>query len=242
MTRILILVFLFSCSQKSNILDDLNPIHPNVDSSLFALYSDCENFNIPDYSGVGICFNESPSDTVIYLSEFDSRVKIQLNIEWEDLERLDGVTIPELTYINIIKDEKLLKKINLELHMQEEATEVSHRVPGPSLWCKVIDFMDINLDSYLDIRILSRRGNSNSFYSFWVYSPLEEVFHYWDESPTNLVNFNCKDQMIYSVDYHTASYTLFTAYKIDSAKQLQTYAEQEVVKWGEDEIIWKLIK
>lgn len=229
-----IILFLFSCSQKNNILENLNLFAPSLDSQL---YSDCENFNIPNHFGVQICSEESTTDTIIHLSKIDNRFQIQLNIEWE----FKNIRDTGLKYINIVKGEKLLKKINLDSYIQEGPTEETYHVPGPSLFCNKIDFMDINLDSYLDIRILSKSGNSNSFYSFWVYNPVEEVFHYWNESPINLVNFNCKDQMIYSVDFHTADYTLFTAYKIDSAKQLEKYAEQEVVKWGEDKIKWKLI-
>lgn len=235
---IALLIFIFSCSQKSQLIYEGDPdmyegnpvFSENV--LLNGYYSDCENFSIPTASVINICSDNIISDTLIDLSKLDQRFKLKLSIDWGH---------GYVKYINMIKKGKLLKKINLDSYVDRELiVEARVGLDLPTLFCLTIDFVDVNLDSYLDIRIQSNCGNP-CLYSFWLYNPLEEVFDYWDESPINIINFNCKKQMIYSSSRFSA-HTLLTSYKIDSTKRPEKYAEQDFLSYEDDTIIWKMIK
>ncbi len=237
----LVCIVLFSCVnipdeknqhfQNSEFLYEGGPIF-SKDVLLNGYYSDCENLNIPTASVVKICSDSIVSDTLINLSKLDQRFKVQLSVDWGH---------GYVKYLNILKKGKLLQKIHLDNEIDRVLVSEERVGLGlPTLFCLTMDFMDVNLDSYLDIRIMSDCGNP-CLYSFWLYNPLEEVFHYWHESPINIIDFNCKEQMIYSSSRISAQ-TLLTAYKIDSKKQLKKHAEQEFKNLSNDEIIWKFIK
>ncbi len=160
-------------------------------------------------------------DTVIDLHHFDNRLDISLKFNWLYEGGIDNwpKTIG-VASIDMLQNNKIMSNINLKEILEVEAFN-DYNPESKTYGQAVRDdiyMIDVNFDSYLDIKIRSSCGKA-CYYSYWTYNHEKELFEY-DESLNYVRTYyvDCNNNLIYSYDGGSAWYYDSRAYKFDNGK------------------------
>ena len=173
------------------------------------LYLGCENI----LSITPPSFNfEIYEDTTINLYQFDDRMNLSLKFNWlyENYWNIGVTSIDILNKESVISNIDLKEIIELEAFMQMDPE--SKRFEDPVR--DDIYMEDVNLDSYLDIKVRSSCGKA-CYYSYWIFNPIMNTFEregYFDI--LRPYYYDCKNNLIYSYPGGTAWYHHIYAYKV----------------------------
>jgi hypothetical protein len=227
--------------EKTNTLKILK--FPSI--STFAdsvIYLGCENI----ISITPPSFNfEIYEDTIIDLHQFDDRLNIKLKFNWLFEKSWDiGVTS-----IDILKKGNVISNIDLKEIIEVEAFPQKSAETGRYMETVRDDIYmaDINLDSYLDIKVRSVCGKA-CYYSYWIFNPTKNVF----EQDSSLSAFrpyyyDCKNNLIYSYPGGSGWYYDVFAYKVTNGKMkiyqsvYYEFNEEYNLKISRDENTGKII-
>ncbi len=182
------------------------------------IYFGCDDilFKIPKSFNFSIY-----EDTIIELNQFDKRLDISLKFNWFYERGLDNwLNIIGVASIDMLKNDKIISTIDLKEIIEVEAfmdnDPESKRFGQPVR--DDIYMQDINLDSYLDIKIRSVCGKG-CYYSYWIYNHQKELFEY-DQSLNFMRTYyvDCNDSLVYSYEGGSAWYYDCSAYKVTNGK------------------------
>ena len=155
-------------------------------------------------------------DTIIDLHQFDDRLNIKLKFNWQ----FDKYCNIGVTSIDILKKGNVISNIDLKEIIELEA--FPQKSPESGRYMETvrddIDMVDINLDSYLDIKVRSFCGKG-CYYSYWTFNPTKNEFEK-DESLGAMrpYYYDCNKNIIYSYPGGTGWYYDIIAYKVTNGK------------------------
>ena len=153
-------------------------------------------------------------DTIIDLHQFDNRIDIKLKFNW--LYKKIRPNNKGVTSINVIENQKIISSIELNEIIGLEAFRQDN--PKSRRYDEAVRddiyMVDVNLDSYFDIKMRTQCGQS-CWYSYWIFNKKNNTF----ERNESLDSFrpyyyDCKNQIIYSYEGGSAWNSNFSAYKI----------------------------
>ena len=191
------------------------------------------------YSGCAEVFSETPqsfgfyiySDSVIDMNEFDSRLSISLKFNWGNVD---------VQSLDVIKMNNLLHTIDINKFFAietfgEKDVESRHY---DKLVREDIRMVDVNMDSYLDISVVSSGGKPFRN-SYFIYNPETEIFEF-SESFNHLkpIYIDCKNRILYTYEGGESDNMSFSAYKMENNKL--KYYQHLYKEYGEDRSISKI--
>jgi hypothetical protein len=191
------------------------------------------------YSGCAEVFSETPqsfgfyiySDSVIDMNEFDSRLSISLKFNWGNVD---------VQSLDVIKMNNLLHTIDINKFFAietfgEKDVESRHY---DKLVREDIMMVDVNMDSYLDISVVSSGGKPFRN-SYFIYNPETEIFEF-SESFNLLkpIYIDCKNRILYTYEGGESDNMSFSAYKMENNKL--KYYQHLYKEYGEDRSISKI--
>ena len=157
-------------------------------------------------------------DTIIDLHQFDNRIDIKLKFNWL-YERGIGNWPNNIgvSSIDMIENKRIISSIDLkELNIGVEAFYQNNLNSAryDEMVREDIYMIDVNLDSYLDIKVRSECGQA-CWYSYWIFNKNNNTFER-NESLDSFrpYYFDCKNHIIYSYEGGSAWNSNFSAYKI----------------------------
>lgn len=224
-----ILLLFIGCSESNNELDKVLNFPSWSDT---VSYSGCEDIlSITPSKRELIVF----SDTIIDFKEIDSRVPLKLNFNWA----FDGWNFMDDTGHNsigvesfeVIKENHIIDKFDLTDIIDIEANyyikENGNIEDKPN---KVISLIDLNLDSYLDIRMKQWCGRGCD-YVHWIYNPNKKTFGRTHNklSWISPIQYSCVDNktILYSYADGMQWYATYHAY-IMREDSLEFYQSQTI--------------
>jgi len=151
-------------------------------------------------------------DTIIEMNQFDERVNIKLKFNWLFVNGFTDWSNKIGVYsIELILDGKIVSKIDLKDILTVEAFKQDD--PNSERYGQTVRediyLEDVNLDSYLDIKI------GRSWFSYFIYNTRKKVFEYKENLNSMRVSkIDCENKIIYSYGGGTAWYNHRYAYKI----------------------------
>ena len=198
------------------------------------------------YSGCAEVLTKTPqsfrfyiySDSVIDMNEFDSRLSISLKFIWGNSNIVDTYGDVELLHImdhnNIIHTIDINKFFDVET-FGEKDVESRHY---DKLVREDIMMVDVNMDSYLDISVVSSGGKPFRN-SYFIYNPETEIFEF-SESFNHLkpIYIDCKNRILYTYEGGESDNMSFSAYKMENNKL--KYYQHLYKEYGEDRSISKI--
>jgi len=155
-------------------------------------------------------------DTIIDLHHFDDRLNVKLKFNWFYENHWDIGVIS----IDVIKDNNTISNIDLTEIIELEA--FPQKFPERGRYMEPvrddIGMVDVNFDSYLDIKVRSTCGKA-CWYSYWTYNHHKEIFEL-DESLNSMRTYyvDCSNDLIYSYEGGSAWYYDSRAYKVINGK------------------------
>jgi SanA protein len=186
----------------------------------------------PYYSGCENILSQTPNqteleiycDTIIDFSSIDPRLDIELKFNWfyESLPEDDSTgrmlvwpncigisSIQTLKESTLIDEISLIDIINIEVFNEpyNNGFKILKRI-----WLK-----DVNMDSYLDIVMMSGSGKRSNF-AVWIYNPKNEIFTFSDAGFGYItpIKYECSNQsiLLYTYNGGDAFSSTFAAYYI----------------------------
>ena len=122
--------------------------------------------------------------------------------------------------IELILDGKIVSKIDLKDILTVEAFKQDD--PNSERYGQTVRediyLEDVNLDSYLDIKVRSTCGKG-CYYSYWIFNPIKNAFE--RDSSLDAMRpyyYDCKNNLIYSYPGGTGWYYDIDAYKVTNGK------------------------
>ena len=191
------------------------------------------------YSGCAEVLSETPqsfgfyiySDSVIDMNEFDSRLSISLKFIWRngDVKSLDV-----MDYNNIIHTIDINKFFDVETFGEKDVESRHYN----KLVREDIRMVDVNMDSYLDISVVTSGGKPFRC-SYFIYNPEKEIFEF-SESFNLLkpIYIDCKNRILYTYEGGQSDNMSFSAYKMENNKL--KYYQHLYKEYGEDLSILKI--
>ena len=199
-----------SLDKHNSIVLDFPSISTFADSVIYRGCEDIISITPPSFNF------EIYEDTIIDLHQFDDRLNIKLKFNWQ----FDKYCNIGVTSIDIIKNEKIASNIDLievvEVAAFDQKSPESGRYMEPVQ--EDIYMQDVNLDSYLDIKVRSFCGKA-CYYSYWTFNPTKNEFEK-DESLGAMrpYYYDCNKNIIYSYPGGTGWYYDIIAYKVTNGK------------------------
>ena len=209
------IIILFSCNSANNQVEDpLVLDFPSISTYADSvIYLGCENI----ISIAPPSFNfEIYEDTIIDLHQFDDRLNLNLKFNWlyENYWDIGVTSIDVLNKGNVISNIGLKEIIEVEAFPQNDPD--SKRFEDPVR--DDIYMQDVNLDSYLDIKVRSTCGKG-CYYSYWIFNPIKNAFE--RENSLDAMRpyyYDCNNNLIYSYQGGSAWYYDSRAYKVTNGK------------------------
>ena len=153
-------------------------------------------------------------DSIIDFNQFDNRIKLKFKFNWFYENYFDiGVNS-----IDFIKEDESSNRINFRgSEAFREKDSQSSRYGD--IVRDDITMIDVNMDSYLDIRIISSNGGKSSLYEYWIYNKRTNNFEF-SSSFAYLKPYciDCNNNIIYSYSGGDAFSFNKRAYKINGNK------------------------
>ncbi|MBC8302282.1 MAG: hypothetical protein H8E55_41770 [Pelagibacterales bacterium] len=199
-----------SLDKHNSIVLDFPSISTFADSVIYLGCEDIISITPPSFNF------EIYEDTIIDLHQFDDRLNIKLKFNWLFEKSWDiGVTS-----IDIIKKGKAISNINLKEIVKVEA--FPQKSPETGRYMEPVQediyMQDVNLDSYLDIKVRSECGKA-CYYSYWIFNPIKNEFERDDSlDAMRPYYYDCKNNFIYSYPGGTGWYYDIIAYKVANGK------------------------
>lgn len=165
-------------------------------------------------------------DTIIDLYQFDNRLSLKLKFNWRYENYFDIGVIS----IDVLKKDKVTANIDLTGIIQVEAFPYKNSKSDRHMETVREDIYmeDVNLDSYLDIKIRSSCGKS-CYYSYWIFNEDSNNFEYSSSySGVRPYYIDCNSKLLYSYDGGEAWNYRYSAYKImgDKIKRYQSFYKE----------------
>ena len=213
------LVIIFSCNSVNNQVEN-NPFvldFPDLNDSI--VYFGCEDVLASTPESINFSIYE---DTIIPLNQFDNRLEdLKLKFNWlynGDYDNWPGTI--GVSSFELLKNDSLISSIDLKEIVEVEAFSQSLAETGRygEPVREDIYMIDVNYDSYLDIKIRSSCGKA-CFYSYWIYNTDKEIFEFSKElNYMRPYYIDCSNNIIYSYPGGTGWYYYLDAYKINNEK------------------------
>ena len=198
------------------------------------------------YSGCSEVLTETPqsfgfyiySDSVIDMNEFDSRLSISLKFIWGNSNIVD--TYGDVESLHIMDHNNIIHTIDINKFFDVETfgeKDVESRHYN-KLVREDIRMVDVNMDSYLDISVVTSGGKPFRC-SYFIYNPEKEIFEF-SESFNLLkpIYIDCKNRILYTYEGGQSDNMSFSAYKMENNKL--KYYQHLYKEYGEDLSILKI--
>ena len=165
-------------------------------------------------------------DSTINLNQFDNRLTLSFKFNWF-YENYPDIGVYS---IDILKDDGSISKIDL---LGTGAFYEKTKNGFGDIVRDDITMLDVNMDSYLDIKFITDCGKS-CFYHYWIYNKKTNDFEYSSSfAYTSPYCIDCKNQILYSYGGGEAYNFLKIAYKING-NELSIFQSSYFDSWNKD--------